>query len=1027
MKKLLLILLGIIILNSTIAQNTLDNIGLTASTAASTAFSLRLLSSHYTGSAVQVRRSSDNAVRDIGFTPTGDLDTAALKIFAGTDNGYVTTWYDQSGYGRNLVKTDASYQPQIVFNGDLKYIGSQAAIDFSGNKGLVYDGSVSTHSVFAVIRSPNVIFASYHAILDGIPRMGGLLQYGGTSFYGDVYPLAIWKNGISKPVSETLSPVDEQMALCFTSRNNTLSRVFIGNYDGGSDGGSVLESEALSFSSLVPDGQRLAIQCSQGAYYTIATNCNTSIVTQPSLAIHAECTGSPARPITVDASGLDLTYQWYSNTDSSNSGGVLISGATSNAFVPPTVAPGKVFYYVEVNGSVGGLVTSNVSGGITTNASPIVSVSPSAITLHAGDSVTLQASGATTYSWGAANKTPLDYVSNYRLAVGLRQLRTDYAGPSLRLRRSTDNAESDFGFAGTDLDIAAISTFLGASAGYCTILYDQSGLGNNIVQTNPSQQPLFLAEGLNGKPVLRFSQNGPQYMSNPTNFPAPFTVIYTAKQTGPGRGRVLAGLYNNWLLGWWGGSKDQAHFDGWVSQAGGNPSDTNAAVYSATGTGSSSNVYHNGTSFTVNASGGVNGPYGISLNGSESSDADIAELFIFNSSLADIYRELVEKSSGSYYGISGPPPVSGPSLTVSPSITTRYTVTGFSANEACAVSTDCIVTILDNPGLANFGNQEKTYFDRSYTIKEPAKTSTGEFTYTSSDTSVATINGAIVTIVGAGISTIKAIQAADATHYSDSISALLTVSTVSVVNKNGQLSGTNYNYVNKNGKMGSQGGLNENGASNKTLSSSNGLSLSNPAISAYQIKTDYPASTDGLYWISNPNINGGAAFQIYADMTTDGGGWTLILCNTSPNPGWDNNTALLRNQYNPGITATYSIIAWADHLKKSSSGFQYMIDAQTRNSNGGIWTANDNYSFVSTSNGNTNITLNTKFGSWNYSDNDIEARMPWFSPGSQGLITTSNDANGSWWGTLIAAGGWDPAPWLGNYTPNPGKIWYWVR
>ena len=46
--------------------------------------------------------------------------------------------------------------------------------------------------------------------------------------------------------------------------------------------------------------------------------------------------------------------------------------------------------------------------------------------------------------------------------------------------------------------------------------------------------------------------------------------------------------------------------------------------------------------------------------------------------------------------------------------------------------------------------------------------------------------------------------------------------------------------------------------------------------SAYAIKQAYPSSTDGIYWVSNASINGGTPFQIYADMTTDGGGWMLI-------------------------------------------------------------------------------------------------------------------------------------------------------
>jgi len=54
--------------------------GLPASAAA---FSLRRLRSAYAGPAVRVRRSSDNAEADIGFTPAGDLDTRALLAHAG--------------------------------------------------------------------------------------------------------------------------------------------------------------------------------------------------------------------------------------------------------------------------------------------------------------------------------------------------------------------------------------------------------------------------------------------------------------------------------------------------------------------------------------------------------------------------------------------------------------------------------------------------------------------------------------------------------------------------------------------------------------------------------------------------------------------------------------------------------------------------------------------------------------------------------------------------------------------------------
>jgi hypothetical protein len=210
--------------------------------------------------------------------------------------------------------------------------------------------------------------------------------------------------------------------------------------------------------------------------------------------------------------------------------------------------------------------------------------------------------------------------------------------------------------------------------------------------------------------------------------------------------------------------------------------------------------------------------------------------------------------------------------------------------------------------------------------------------------------------------------------------------------------------------------------------SNDGLTAASAGVSALQIKTDFPSAVDGLYWITNPNINGGTPFQIYADMTTDGGGWTLIMTNNS-NIGWNGTNAILRNETAPTINGQYSIIAYADYLKKSSSGFQYMIEANTRGHWGGIWTANQAYSFVSTSNLNTDITLNSNFDVWSYADDGVEKRMPWYSSASQGLITTSVSADSMWWGTLISSvSNFDPAPWMNNSgVPNPGIIWYWVR
>jgi len=85
---------------------------------AAVAYSLRKLRTAYTGSAIRVRRSSDNAEQDIAFVGN-DLDTASLITFCGAGNGFVTTWYDQSTNANNSTQATATNQAQIVSSGAL--------------------------------------------------------------------------------------------------------------------------------------------------------------------------------------------------------------------------------------------------------------------------------------------------------------------------------------------------------------------------------------------------------------------------------------------------------------------------------------------------------------------------------------------------------------------------------------------------------------------------------------------------------------------------------------------------------------------------------------------------------------------------------------------------------------------------------------------------------------------------------------------------------------------------------------------
>ena len=101
-------------------------------TGAAAAYSLRLLSSTYTGDAIEVRRASDNTTQDIGFV-NNELDVTSLESFCSGTNGFVTTWYDQSGNGYDATQTTAGSQPQIVSSGSVITENGKPAAQFDGS------------------------------------------------------------------------------------------------------------------------------------------------------------------------------------------------------------------------------------------------------------------------------------------------------------------------------------------------------------------------------------------------------------------------------------------------------------------------------------------------------------------------------------------------------------------------------------------------------------------------------------------------------------------------------------------------------------------------------------------------------------------------------------------------------------------------------------------------------------------------------------------------------------------------------
>ena len=118
---------------------------------ATVAYSLRKLRSGQT-IAIRVQRSSDNAEQDIGFVGN-ELDTASLLSFCGAGNGFVTTWYDQSGNGYNATQTTQANQPQIVSSGVVITENGKPAIQFDGSNDVL-----SNNALFFTANTPNSQF-----------------------------------------------------------------------------------------------------------------------------------------------------------------------------------------------------------------------------------------------------------------------------------------------------------------------------------------------------------------------------------------------------------------------------------------------------------------------------------------------------------------------------------------------------------------------------------------------------------------------------------------------------------------------------------------------------------------------------------------------------------------------------------------------------------------------------------------------------------------------------------------------------
>lgn len=91
------------------------------------------------------------------------------------------------------------------------------------------------------------------------------------------------------------------------------------------------------------------------------------------------------------------------------------------------------------------------------------------------------------------NQYPTMFDENINFIFSMRQVNLEYEGPLIRLRRDSDNAESDFSPAssGALISNSAINSWRGGANLFVVKWYDQSGWGRDAIQPVANRQPAF--------------------------------------------------------------------------------------------------------------------------------------------------------------------------------------------------------------------------------------------------------------------------------------------------------------------------------------------------------------------------------------------------------------------------------------------------------------------------------------------------------------------------------------------------------
>ena len=218
--------------------------------------------------------------------------TTAIPLTA-SYNGFVTTWYDQSGNVRNITQSTAGNQPRIVTAGAVEIDGNKAGIfNFSTAAMQNNFGAIPqpfTRS-YVITRKDNTQVGSnahYISNFDSTPNTTEygvnattMNQYaGGTPNAATVQPFALNETAVFTSIYNNAAA-----GSALSKNGNILTAPFNAGATGGLNGvrvGFILSggttgqfgiSELLIFSSAISTADRQTLERNQGAYYGVTVS-----------------------------------------------------------------------------------------------------------------------------------------------------------------------------------------------------------------------------------------------------------------------------------------------------------------------------------------------------------------------------------------------------------------------------------------------------------------------------------------------------------------------------------------------------------------------------------------------------------------------------------------------------------------------------------------------------------------------------------------------------------------------------------